>query len=79
MKTLFARLEPTTDPVSLAVFPEAERKRLKMMDTAIYADAAMTNRLVLFSWHRSDRPDRRRRMLVLNCACYRLEWPKGDA
>jgi hypothetical protein len=41
---------------------------------AVYRDAAATDLFVRFDWHRSDRPNKRRRWLMLNCYRWRLVW-----
>ncbi len=66
--TLYARKEPTTDPILKS---HGEDKR---QDTVIYADRACTQLKARFSWLFSGMPRRGQKLVTLNCFRWHLEW-----
>ena len=64
---IFARREPTVDPV--AIQHGLKQKR----DVVFYRDAAATDRFVRWSWYKSP-PRRARRTVTLNCWLWAVEW-----
>ena len=69
MQTLYARLEPTTDPTMLKYDGPNPRS-----DVVIYGDEAATTQKARFPWWFSNRPDRRFRYITLNCHRQPLCW-----
>jgi hypothetical protein len=68
---VFARYEPTTDPIAKANLCRADLARAK--DVAIYRDAAATQRMTRFTCD-SRRPNRRTKLVTLNCWNWALQW-----
>ncbi len=66
--TLFARKEPTTDPVDIALGLQSRK------DAVFYRDRGCTERFVRWSWYLSSCPRRGRKTVTLNCFKYRVEW-----
>lgn len=66
--TLYARKEPTTDPVSLA-HGLGHRK-----DTILYEDSACTRPKARFAWFLSQSPRRGQRRVTVNCWAWNLQW-----
>ena len=66
--TLYARHEPTNDPVALLYGLGHEK------DVVIYEDAECTRRKARFAWHQSCRPRRGQRRVTINCYRWVLEW-----
>lgn len=71
MLTVYAKLEPTTDEVTLKYFPETDKK-----DVQIYRDEACTDPFARFPWHYSSRPTLRNKYVTLNCYRWKLQWIK---
>jgi hypothetical protein len=69
--TLYARREPTTDPLCLKYCPPAQLGALR--DVAIYKDPGATKPVARFAPHMT-RPDRRNRFVNLNCHRWQLVW-----
>jgi len=69
MIELFARREPTTDPIVLRYCGTGR----EFDDVVIYADADCTRPKARYAWG-SCRPDRRYRYVMLNCYRWRLVW-----
>lgn len=67
--TLFARREPTTDPILRAMAPKARRS-----DVQVYRDADATQPVGRFPWNYSNKPRSKQRRVTLNCARYALQW-----
>ena len=87
--TLYARLEPTTDSILIAMgegpfyrpIPagasiEALIKRgfFGKLDTVIYKDAECTEQVVRYGWFSSSRPTRKSKTVMHNCFTYALTW-----
>lgn len=68
---VFARYEPTTDPIAKANLCRADLARA--LDVAIYRDAAATQRMARFNSDRK-RPNRRNKVVTLNCWKWAIEW-----
>lgn len=68
---VFARYEPTTDPVAKANLCRADLARAR--DVAIYRDAAATQGFARFNCG-SKRPTRRTSVVTLNCWNWALHW-----
>jgi hypothetical protein len=66
--TVFARREPTTDPVALA--HGCARKN----DTVFYSDALCTQAMARKPWYQSGHPRRNSREVTLNCWRWQLQW-----
>lgn len=69
--TLYARREPTTDPVCLRYCPPAQLSALR--DVVLYADRAATKPVARYS-AMGTKLDRRNRYVNHNCARFALEW-----
>ena len=67
MITLYAKKEPTIDPVSI-------HHGVKEMDTVLYRDTAHTDEKARIPWHHSNCPDRRYKYVMLNCYRWRISW-----
>lgn len=67
--TLYARREPSTDPVLKTYAPGSKRN-----DVVFYRDAACTRPYGRWAWHVSPAPNRRRRSIVLNCFRWAVVW-----
>ncbi len=68
---VFARYEPTTDPIAKANLCRADLARAR--DVAIYRDAAATQAFARFNCD-SKRPNRRTSVVTLNCWSWALNW-----
>lgn len=68
MITLYARQEPTNDPIIRTHFPESKRR-----DTVIYWDRQCTRPKARIPWHHKGRPISRK-IVTLNCYQWRLHW-----
>lgn len=66
--TLFARKEPTTDPVSLRWGPKGKK------DTVVYQDEACTQFVARYHWYQSSCPRRGQKRTTLNCWDWALTW-----
>lgn len=66
--TLFARKEPTVDPVSIA------HGLAHKQDTVLYQDRECTRRYAIWNWAYSNCPRRKQRTVMLNCYRWKLEW-----
>lgn len=66
--TLYARREPTTDPVSVACGC-GHRK-----DVVLYKDANCTTPAVRYRWDLSNTPRKRNKTVMHNCFRFRLQW-----
>lgn len=66
--TLYARREPTTDPVVRQYAPESKRR-----DVCLYQDRECSVLRARIPWHHANCP-RTRRTITLNCYRWRLEW-----
>lgn len=69
--TLYARLEPTTDPTCLHYCPKAQLTALR--DVVLYADKGATRQVARYA-PLMTRPDHRHRFVNHNCARFALEW-----
>lgn len=68
MITLYAKKEPTIDPVSFT-------HGLKLRnDTVVYKDQACTRAAGRWPWYQSLCPRRGQKTAVLNCFRWKLEW-----
>lgn len=65
--TLYARKEPTTDPVSVGL-------RLARFDTVAYADRQCTKPMARWTWHLSNCPRKLQPSAFVNSARFNLEW-----
>lgn len=65
---LYARKEPTTDPIALAHGLEAKK------DVVLYRDLAGTQFVARWSWYLSRRPRRGQKRVTLNCWRWELLW-----
>ena len=68
---VFARYEPTNDPIANANLCRADLARA--LDVAIYRDAAATQRMARFNSDRK-RPNRRTKFVTLNCWNWAIHW-----
>jgi hypothetical protein len=66
--TLFAREEPTTDSTLKQYAPNAKR-----LDTVLYKDPDCSTPYARIPWHHSNRPVRRK-SVILNCFKWKVEW-----
>ncbi|KVP75341.1 hypothetical protein WJ96_06155 [Burkholderia ubonensis] len=66
--TVFARREPTVDPVALA-HGCADKK-----DTVFYRDAQCTDVMARKPWHQSGHPRKNSTAVTLNCFRWKLQW-----
>lgn len=66
--TLYAKKEPTTDPVSI-MHGHAARQ-----DTVLYRDTACTQVAARWPWHLSNCPSRRQKRVMFNCYQWNLTW-----
>ena len=69
--TLFARYEPTTDPVARAYLPAQQLDKAR--DVQIYRDDACTQPAARYRFG-STRPTRSSRTVMHNCFRYALTW-----
>jgi hypothetical protein len=69
--TLYARHEPTTDPVCLHYCPPAQLPALR--DVALYRDPQATKQIARFSAFQT-RPARHSRYVRINCYRWNLVW-----
>jgi hypothetical protein len=68
---VFARYEPTTDPIAISNLGRAELARAR--DVAIYQDAATTRCIARFGCDRK-RPNPLTKSITLNCWRWAIEW-----
>ena len=68
---VFARYEPTTDPIAVSNLGRAEIARAR--DVAIYRDAAATRCIARFGCDRK-RPNVLTKSITLNCWRWAIEW-----
>lgn len=68
MLTLYARKEPTTDPVTLSLKPNTKRR-----DVVLYEDSTCMSVKVRIPWYHTNCP-RSRDAVVINCYKYNLVW-----
>ena len=68
---VFARYEPTTDPIAKANLGRADLARAR--DVAIYRDSSATQRMARFNCDRK-RPNRRTKVVTLNCWNWSVQW-----
>lgn len=66
--TLFARREPTADPVDKTL-GLAHKK-----DVVLYSDRECTKRACVIPWHFSGLPRRNSKFVMFNCWRWNLEW-----
>ena len=69
--TLFARYEPTTDPVCKAYLPAAQLKSAR--DVQLYRDNACTQPAARYGYGMT-RPTRSSRTVMHNCFRFALTW-----
>ena len=68
MLTVFARREPTVDPVAKA--HGCGHKQ----DTVFYRDAECKDVMARKPWHQSGHPRKNSRQVTLNCYRWQLNW-----
>ena len=68
---VYARYEPTTDPIAIKYLPPAVLARAR--DVAIYQDEEATRPLARYGCDRK-RPSRRTRVITLNCWTRSIHW-----
>lgn len=68
---VYARYEPTTDPIAIKYLPPSELARAS--DVAIYQDEEATLPLARYGCDRK-RPNRRTKVITLNCWRRSLLW-----
>ena len=76
-REVYARYEPTDDPLLLAEKKAKPHLRLvapKHCDVQVYRDREATERSVRFRWHDSNKPSRRRSRIHIGGVGYRLIW-----
>lgn len=66
--TLFARKEPTTDPVSIQ-YGQGHK-----LDTVLYRDASCTILAARWPWYASNCPRRNQKRVTFNCFRWNLSW-----
>lgn len=75
--TLYAREEPTTDPIARATTRDFGARL--PFDTVLYRDRDATEPKLRWPWHVKGRPVRRL-FAMFNCYRWRLEWlPRVEA
>jgi hypothetical protein len=67
MITLYARQEPSKDPILLEYAPKTKR-----YDTVFYRDPDCKDLYCIWEWDK--RPPRSRKTVTLNCCTYAVEW-----
>lgn len=68
MLTVYARREPTVDPVAKA--HGCSHKK----DTVFYRDAECKDVMARKPWHQSGHPRKNSRQVTLNCYRWQLSW-----
>lgn len=66
--TLYAKKEPTRDPIDIKL------GFAKRHDTVLYRDPACTTLAARWPWHMSNCPRRSSKIVMLNCWRWKLSW-----
>lgn len=75
MITVYAKREPTTDPILNDPTADLMLNHPKgKQDVQIYRDRECKTPFVRFLWWQKSKPDRRYRYITLNCYKWRLRW-----
>ncbi len=77
MGTLYARRENTTDSTTLDML-RSNSKWVVGKDVQLYYDDKATRPAARYPWYYSNKPTRRNRYVMHNCARYRLVWLDKD-
>lgn len=70
---LFLRNEPTTNYATVELCRIAGRTPTRK-DVQAYADRDATQPIVRWPWDYSNKPDRRYKRVMINCASHEVEW-----
>ena len=70
MLSLYAKKEPTADPVTLQYGPKGK------LDTVLYRDRACTQAVARWPWHHSNCPRKNQTRVTFNCYRWDLIWCK---
>lgn len=73
---LYARRERTTDEATFAMLKVSGNQPVypRMADVVLYGDRACTHPVARHPWHHSNKPQKRHRTVMHNCARYPLVW-----
>lgn len=66
--TVYARKEPTTDPLTMHMGPRQKQ------DTVFYKDQECTRLIARKPWYQTGHPRKNTRSVVLNCYNWNLVW-----